>query len=55
MKTNGAIVKGGYGHSSVFDPKSRLIYVHGGYQSVTPTAYTLVDSLYSYNPDTYTW
>ncbi|KAG1676692.1 Attractin-like protein 1 [Nymphon striatum] len=55
VKSNGAIVKGGYGHSSVFDPKSKLIYVHGGYQSDTPTAYTLVDSLYSYNPDTYTW
>ncbi len=23
-------MKGGYGHSSVYDPDTRLIYVHGG-------------------------
>ena len=53
--TGGAIVKGGYGHSSVYDPNTRLIYVHGGYHSASVSSYHLSDSLYSYSPHTRSW
>ncbi|KAK2177373.1 hypothetical protein NP493_601g02014 [Ridgeia piscesae] len=53
--THGAIVKGGYGHSSVYDPRTLLIYIHGGYHSTSVSSYHLSDSLYAYNPKKHTW
>jgi len=53
--THGAIVKGGYGHSSVYDPRTLLIYIHGGYHSTSVSSYHLSDSLYAYNPKKRTW
>ena len=47
--TRGAIVKGGYGHSSIYDPKTQRIYVHGGYHSQNQASYYLSDKLYSYD------
>lgn len=53
--TKGAIVKGGYGHSSVYDAARNQIYVHAGYHSVSVSNYLLSDSLYSYNPKERHW
>ncbi|XP_074640642.1 attractin-like protein 1 [Tubulanus polymorphus] len=53
--TNGAIVKGGYGHSSVYDAVTGSILVHGGYHSLTATSYYLSDTLYSYKHISNTW
>ena len=53
--TSGAIVKGGYGHSSVYDQMSGLIYVHAGYHSESSSGYLLSDSLYSYDPLERSW
>ncbi|GCB70141.1 hypothetical protein scyTo_0012556 [Scyliorhinus torazame] len=55
QQTNGALVQGGYGHSSVFDPESRGIYIHGGYKAVSANKYGLTDDLYKYDVDTSTW
>lgn len=54
VSTNGAHVKGGYGHTSVYYPENNLIYVHGGYHSSLSDS-ILVDLLYSYHPDKKTW
>ncbi|XP_053204126.1 attractin-like protein 1 [Panonychus citri] len=54
VNTNGAHVKGGYGHTSVYYPENNLIYVHGGYHS-SLTDSILVDLLYSYHPDKKSW
>ena len=51
----GTLVKGGYGHSSVYDSVNNVIYVHGGYVSTTSSTYTLSDSLYIFDPDTKLW
>jgi attractin len=55
VNTTGAIVKGGYGHSSIYDDTSGLIYVHGGYQSQSFSAYLLSDAMYAFNPNTSAW
>ncbi|XP_015904894.1 attractin-like protein 1 isoform X2 [Parasteatoda tepidariorum] len=52
--TKGAIVKGGYGHTSVYDSGTQRIYVYGGYHSYGAEA-ALVDFLYAYNSWEYTW
>uniref|UniRef100_A0A6Q2YK72 Attractin-like 1a n=2 Tax=Esox lucius TaxID=8010 RepID=A0A6Q2YK72_ESOLU len=44
----GAVVQGGYGHSSVYDSSSRCVYVHGGYKALPANKYGLVDELYRY-------
>ena len=54
-ETTGAIVQGGYGHSSVFDEASGLLYVHGGYKALPANKYGLVDELYRYQVHTRTW
>ncbi|XP_035610411.2 attractin-like protein 1 isoform X1 [Oncorhynchus keta] len=54
-ETNGAIVQGGYGHSSVYDSSSRCVYVHGGYKALPANKYGLVDELYRYEVQTQTW
>ncbi|KPP59685.1 hypothetical protein Z043_122372 [Scleropages formosus] len=55
LKTNGALVQGGYGHSSVYDPRSRAIYIHGGYKAFSANKYGLADDLYKYEVDTKMW
>ena len=47
-------MKGGYGHTSEFDPISKLIYVYGGYHSLGSDS-ILVDMLYAYNPFQKIW
>ncbi|XP_073729243.1 attractin-like protein 1 isoform X1 [Misgurnus anguillicaudatus] len=54
-ETNGALVQGGYGYSSVFDSTSHSIYVHGGYKALPANKYGLVDHLYRYQVHTRTW
>ncbi|XP_067277923.1 attractin-like protein 1 isoform X1 [Pseudorasbora parva] len=54
-ETNGALVQGGYGHSSVYDSSSHSIYVHGGYKALPANKYGLVDHLYRYQVHTHTW
>ncbi|XP_067125746.1 attractin-like protein 1 [Centruroides vittatus] len=46
--TRGAIVKGGFGHTSVYDKRTERIYVYGGYHSFGSES-ALVDFLYAYN------
>ncbi|KAM4706561.1 attractin-like [Discoglossus pictus] len=55
LKTEGALVQGGYGHSSVFDEKTRSIYIHGGYKAFTANKYRLADDLYKYEVDKRMW
>ncbi|KAG9343990.1 hypothetical protein JZ751_012466 [Albula glossodonta] len=55
LKTNGALAQGGYGHSSVYDPKTRAIYIHGGYKAFSANKYGLADDLYKYEVDTSMW
>ncbi|TRY81795.1 hypothetical protein DNTS_023119, partial [Danionella cerebrum] len=54
-ETNGALVLGGYGHSSIYDSSSHSIYVHGGYKAIPANKYGLVDHLYRYQVHTQTW
>ncbi len=54
-ETNGALVQGGYGHSSVYDSSSHSIYVLGGYKALPANKYGLVDHLYRYQVHTHTW
>ncbi|KAK3590248.1 hypothetical protein CHS0354_041323 [Potamilus streckersoni] len=54
-ETNGALVKGGYGHTSVYSEQTGEIYVYGGYHSGSTTIYYLTDKLYSYHPLHRTW
>uniref|UniRef100_A0A4W3I8I9 Attractin like 1 n=1 Tax=Callorhinchus milii TaxID=7868 RepID=A0A4W3I8I9_CALMI len=54
-ETKGAMVQGGYGHSSIYDTMTKSIYVHGGYKVFTSNKYGLVDDLYKYTVNTRTW
>ncbi|XP_072559893.1 attractin-like protein 1 [Paramormyrops kingsleyae] len=54
-ETQGALVQGGYGHSSVYDAISKCVYVHGGYKALPANKYGLVDDLYRYEVRTRTW
>ncbi|WAR22177.1 ATRN1-like protein [Mya arenaria] len=54
VQTQGARIKGGYGHTSVL--YGGEIYVYGGYiAGVSGTQYSLTDRLYSFNPVNSTW
>lgn len=55
METSGALVHGGYGHSSVYDPQTRSIYIHGGYKAFNATKYGLAGDLYRYDVDSSMW
>ncbi|XP_039300291.1 attractin-like protein 1 isoform X2 [Nilaparvata lugens] len=55
VKTKGFPVKGGYGHSSSWDPMTQRIYVYGGFVSEFPSTPILSNRLYAYDPDLYTW
>ncbi|CAB1335740.1 unnamed protein product, partial [Coregonus sp. 'balchen'] len=46
---------GGYGHSSVFDPSSRAIYIHGGYKAFSANKCGLAGDLYKYDVDRSRW
>ncbi|XP_041426077.1 attractin-like protein 1 [Xenopus laevis] len=54
-ETRGAIVQGGYGHTSVYEPVTKSIYIHGGYKALPGNKYGLVDDLYRYEVNTRTW
>jgi len=52
----GALVRGGYGHTSVYHKALGEIFVYGGYVSGDQRSqYTLTDFLYSFSPQTKTW
>lgn len=54
--TSGVLVSGRYGHSSVYDPQSRSVFIFGGYHSsLKPGSYKLSESLYKYMVDASTW
>lgn len=55
LQTSGALVQGGYGHSSVYDPNTRSIYIHGGYKAFSANKYRLADDLYKYEVDSRMW
>nr|XP_027202331.1 attractin-like protein 1 [Dermatophagoides pteronyssinus] len=55
VKTTGASVKGGFGHTSTYDHITRFIYVFGGYHSSSFADNVLVDFLYSYDPKKESW
>ncbi|XP_030628181.1 attractin-like protein 1 [Chanos chanos] len=54
-ETRGAVVLGGYGHSSVYDTHSHSVYIHGGYKALPNNKYSLADDLYRYDVHTHTW
>ncbi|KAL8206547.1 UNVERIFIED_CONTAM: hypothetical protein K2H54_008520 [Gekko kuhli] len=55
LQTEGALVQGGYGHSSVYDPSTKSIYTHGGYKAFTANKYRLTDDLYKFEINSHTW
>ncbi|KAJ3613912.1 hypothetical protein NHX12_020155, partial [Muraenolepis orangiensis] len=55
VPTDGALVQGGYGHSSVYDHASRSILVHGGYKAYSANKYGLAGDLYRYQVDGSKW
>uniref|UniRef100_A0A672HZL2 Attractin n=1 Tax=Salarias fasciatus TaxID=181472 RepID=A0A672HZL2_SALFA len=55
VSTDGALVQGGYGHSSVFDPGTRAIYIHGGYKAFSANKYGLAGDLYKLDVDKRKW
>lgn len=54
LNPGGALVKGGFGHSSVYFPETKTIYVFGGHHSFI-TDSNLVDYLYAYLPYKNKW
>uniref|UniRef100_A0A3Q0RF30 Attractin-like 1a n=1 Tax=Amphilophus citrinellus TaxID=61819 RepID=A0A3Q0RF30_AMPCI len=46
VSPGGAVVQGGYGHSSVYDEASGCVFVHGGYKALNNNKYGLVDHMY---------
>ncbi|XP_032408589.1 attractin-like protein 1 isoform X3 [Xiphophorus hellerii] len=55
VSVGGAMVQGGYGHSSVYDQAGGCVYVHGGYTALSHNKYGLVDHMYRYSVATRTW
>ena len=53
--TTGYPVRGGFGHSSVWDHITNRIYVYGGYVSTASTAAVITNSIYSLDPITRHW
>lgn len=53
--TDGALIQGGYGHSSVFDDATRAIYAHGGYKAFSANKCGLAGDLYRLDVDTRKW
>merc|ERR550519_288165 len=55
IETKGYPVKGGYGHSAVLDEMSNLIFVYGGYISMSSSVAQLSNSLYSFDHQKGEW
>ena len=55
IETRGYPVKGGYGHSAVLDEYTNLIYVYGGYISVSSSVAQLSNNLYSFEHQKGEW
>ncbi|XP_014206707.1 putative protein tag-53 [Copidosoma floridanum] len=55
VETSGFPVKGGYGHSSAYDPLTNHIYVYGGYVSESQVTQVLTNRLYAYRPNKREW
>lgn len=55
LDPQGALVQGGYGHSSAYDPHSRSIFIHGGYKAFSANKYGLAGDLYRYDVDKNMW
>ncbi|KAG7228421.1 hypothetical protein INR49_007593 [Caranx melampygus] len=55
VSAGGAVVQGGYGHSSVYDEASGCVFMHGGYKALNNNKYGLVDHMYRYHVHTRTW
>jgi hypothetical protein len=55
VPTSGYPVRGGFGHSSVWDEITNRIYVYGGYVSTASTAAGLSNDLYSFDPIVKKW
>ena len=55
VPTSGYPVRGGFGHSSVWDEITNRIYVFGGYVSTASTAAGLSNDLYSFDPIVKKW
>ena len=54
LNTNGALVKGGFGHTSLYNEETSSIYVFGGHHSFI-TDSTVVDYLYAFFPFKNKW
>ncbi|XP_078668926.1 attractin-like protein 1 [Branchiostoma floridae x Branchiostoma belcheri] len=55
VATSGAAVSGSYGHTSVYDPVSGKIYIHGGYTVLKKNRYTVSDFTFAFDPETAQW
>ena len=55
VPTTGYPVRGGFGHSAVWDEVTKRIYVYGGYVSTASISAQLSKDLYSYDPITKPW
>ena len=56
FNASGAVIIPTYGHSSVYDPHSQLIFVHGGYRLFAREQFLPLSSeLNAYNPLTRHW
>ena len=53
--TNGALIEGAYGHTTTWDPVSRLCFVHGGFSYIRAGVYGISAALHSYQPDSKTF
>ena len=49
IETQGYPVKGGYGHSAIFDKSTKKIFVYGGYVSISSSAAEISNSLYAFD------
>merc|ERR1719193_303040 len=55
IETNGYPVKGGYGHSAVFDKSTKKIFVYGGYISISIDSSQLSNTLYAFDIHASRW
>jgi len=55
IETKGYPVKGGYGHSAVLDELTNLIFVYGGYISMSSSVAQLANTLYSFDHLKFEW
>ncbi|XP_028966843.1 attractin [Galendromus occidentalis] len=53
VQTTGAVIKGGFGQTAVYDERSQQVLIFGGYHSQSTGA--VVDYLYSYRPSKRSW